>query len=386
MYSQRDRSQFLYKLTSDAILKNFPSDDSILGNRKYRDFHFNAYELGFIGEYNLSLAKDNLFSYSNKDTVWKKSEIEKFKEIQKNYFPKNAKEYILEKARQNKIIIINEAHSQAMHRVYTTSLLKGLRENGYKYLAIEALEADTLLNHTKQPTIHNGYYTRDPQFGNMLRVALSLGYTLVSYEYDGDDWSKRELGQAENIKKILDNDSTAKILVHCGYGHGIKDTTESKMMAAYLKEITGINPLTIDQIALSEQSKPNFETSAFLALKAETPSVFENSNHELLNVYSQYDITVYHPRTILKKDRPKWLVIDSSQKYHRVNLNKLDIKFPVLAIAYLEKDDIKKSIPVDIVEIKEKNAEKYLILRQGKYNIILRNSLNEERSYIVHIE
>jgi uncharacterized iron-regulated protein len=48
----------------------------------------------------------------------------------------NAKDYILERAKKEKIIIINEAHHNARHRSFTCSLLQGLYEDGYRYLGL----------------------------------------------------------------------------------------------------------------------------------------------------------------------------------------------------------------------------------------------------------
>lgn len=48
----------------------------------------------------------------------------------------NAKDYIIKRSKKEKLIIINEAHNNSRHRVFTTSLLKDLYKNGYRYLGI----------------------------------------------------------------------------------------------------------------------------------------------------------------------------------------------------------------------------------------------------------
>jgi hypothetical protein len=53
--------------------------------------------------------------------------------------------------------------------------------------------------------------------GELIRQAISIGYTLVSYEDTaaGDHTaSQRDSIQAENIYNIIRQDSTARILVH----------------------------------------------------------------------------------------------------------------------------------------------------------------------------
>ncbi len=70
----------------------------------------------------------------------------------KEFKPQEAKEYILNRSKVEKIIIINEAHHNSRHRVFTTSLLKGLYKNGYRFLGMEMLY-DTLINQRKFPIL-----------------------------------------------------------------------------------------------------------------------------------------------------------------------------------------------------------------------------------------
>ncbi|KAA3632508.1 MAG: hypothetical protein DWQ02_14685, partial [Bacteroidetes bacterium] len=88
------------------------------------------------------------------------------------YTQVNAKEYILEEAKSRQVVIINEAHHSSLHRIFTRSLLQDLYDNGYKYFGLEALGngryTDTLLNERKHPYQHSGYYTNNPQFGDLI--------------------------------------------------------------------------------------------------------------------------------------------------------------------------------------------------------------------------
>ncbi|MCJ7932797.1 MAG: hypothetical protein MUW56_03995 [Chryseobacterium sp.] len=103
----------------------------------------------------------------------------------------NAKDYILNKSKKEEILILNEAHHYASHRTFATSLLKGLYENGYRYLGLEALGDDSI-NIRKFPTIHSGFYTSEPQFGNFIKTALDLGFILFKYEAEsGKKWKRK---------------------------------------------------------------------------------------------------------------------------------------------------------------------------------------------------
>ena len=141
------RENVLYKITSDSILKAFPKDSI------YRDLQFNVLELSFIGEYQTALQKIDLF---DKAQPISKQVIDNLRTTYNlnSYKPYSAFNYILNRADKERIIIINEAHTQAMHRVFTTSLLQGLYDKGFRYLALEALSEDSLLNIRKYTDIH----------------------------------------------------------------------------------------------------------------------------------------------------------------------------------------------------------------------------------------
>jgi hypothetical protein len=158
--------------------------------------------------------------------------------IQSNYTPTNAKDYLIERAKVEQIVIINEAHHNPNHRIFTKSLLQGLYNNGYTYLGLEALfngpkggtligntgnrildERDSLLNERGYPVFQSGNYL-EPQMGNLIRTALEIGFVVFSYEKSGvGSGNPRERGQAMNIANILKTDPNAKILIHCGYSH-----------------------------------------------------------------------------------------------------------------------------------------------------------------------
>ncbi|MGB5929220.1 MAG: hypothetical protein WBH03_13660, partial [Cyclobacteriaceae bacterium] len=95
----------------------------------------------------------------------------------------DAREYIVEQAQQYHYTLINEAHYSSQHRQFTKSLLAPLYEQGYRYLALETLQASIEeLRDTQYPLMETGYYTKDPVFANLVREAIRLGYTLISYD------------------------------------------------------------------------------------------------------------------------------------------------------------------------------------------------------------
>ena len=197
----------------------------------------------------------------------------------------DARRYILGRARNEQIIILNEAHHNSRHRVFTASLLPELAKLGFHYLAVEALdEQDTLLQKRGFPVLKTGFYTKEPQFANPLRIAQQGHYQLVPYDYGfsregewGEQIKAREVAQARNIQRILQADPRAKIVVYCGFSHaneGPSGMGEQPAMAAHLRQLTGIDPFTIDQTALSESGTSTGDFARYRLAKAAGSVVF----------------------------------------------------------------------------------------------------------------
>jgi hypothetical protein len=55
---------------------------------------------------------------------------------------------------------------------------------------------------------------------NLLIEAIKIGFTLFEYEpIDGSNCKGREIGQAENIAKVIEEKPISKFLIHFGYEH-----------------------------------------------------------------------------------------------------------------------------------------------------------------------
>ncbi len=115
-----------------------------------------------------------------------------------------------------KLVMINEHHFYPNHRKVMEALLPIFREAGFNYLAFEGVTPgqDSLLNMGYAPVIETGFYTRDPRFANMIRLAQSLDFTLVAYENTNPD-EYRESAQASNLyERIFARNPDAKVLVY----------------------------------------------------------------------------------------------------------------------------------------------------------------------------
>ena len=302
--------------------------------------------------------------------------------INQKYSKIKASDYIIEEAKKNQVLIINEAHHNSFHRAFTKSLLQKLFDNGYKNLGLEALtNNDSLilaLNKRKYPIQETGYYIKDPQFGNLVRDALEIGYELFPYEQtSGSNGKPREIEQAKNIRKFISSKPDEKFLIHCGFAHAYEGTYKAweKAMAGRLTEYTGINPLTINQVLYSEKSKPEYNHPLLKALDIKESSVIVDKDNNPLKYergQAWTDIAVFHPNTNYIHGRPDWLFENDNENVS-ITLNDIQIKFPVMVLAFKKGEDINLAVPIDITEVKNKIENCILGLKKGNYNIVITN-------------
>src|SRR5699024_6785643 len=163
-------------------------------------YQISAAEYAIKGDYKNALIQwDSVTGIRNKNLTTSQTDS-----INQKYTKHNAADYIISRAKESKVVIINEAHHNSLHRVFTKSLLKELYEIGYKNLGLEALYngsmKDSLLNIRKYPVQKTGHYIRDPQFGNLVRTALKTNYNVFAYEQTTNtNGREREIEQAKNI-------------------------------------------------------------------------------------------------------------------------------------------------------------------------------------------
>jgi hypothetical protein len=308
--------------------------------------------------------------------------------IKKSFKVIDAVDYIVQKSKKEKIVILNEAHYNAAHRVFSESLLEGLFKNGYRILCLEAMTngdgkfADLNLNKRGYPIRNTGLYTENPSYGNFIRKALEIGFEIFPYETTGEIGGKsREIEQTKNINDIISSHPEDKIFIYCGFGHNQEGKVEQwgMALAERIKKLTNIDPLTIDQTRYSEKGSLTLSDPLLKIYNLKRPSVLINKyNHPLgiINDSSWVDIAVFQPFTKYIDGRPSWLVYDNKKKVH-INLSTVKINFPILLMAFNSNENVNNSVPTDIIEVKNKNDDAVLILAQGDYNIIGVNEINK---------
>ena len=342
-------------------------------------YQVSASEYATKGDYRNALIQWDLAMGTGDENLTEK-QIDSISSLYKRL---DASKYIIEEAKKNQIVIINEAHHNSFHRLFTKSLLEDLFANGYKFIGFEALsykdDLDSLQNIRKYPIQKTGYYVKDPQFGNLIREAIEIGFNIFPYETTNEesDGKTREIDQAKNIQKIINENPNQKFIIHCGFDHVLEGTHKSweKAMAERLKEYSGINPLTINQVAYSEKSKSQYNSPILKAMNITESSVFVDKNNNPLKYQrndAYADIAVFHPNTEYLDNRPNWL-FDYGNENVAISLSNIQIDFPVMVLAYKKGEDLKLAVPIDISEVENRADDCHLGLKKGIYNIVITN-------------
>jgi hypothetical protein len=312
--------------------------------------------------------------------------------------PEDAVAVITALAAQRKVVMINEAHDVAQHRMTTLLLLESLKREGYTYFAAETLyEQDESLQARGYPTIKTGFYTREPIHGELVRTALRLGYRVVPYEHKPAPGEKpdattrlveREEFQARNLRdRIFARDPMAKVLIHAGYGHISKLPTDWKkddgtvivvtLMAGWFAKLTGIDPLVIDQTVLMEHSEPRHDHPVYRAaiekgwLKGERPIVLRHAETKATFVTPEdkgrYDLVVLHPPVKDEQARPAWLRLLGRRPVVVPNAPTPPKGTMLLLQAFYTKEDIEQAIPADQIAYGPDEPTPPLMLPTGSF-------------------
>lgn len=276
----------------------------------------------------------------------------------KNLVTRDAVTAILDASADYQVVMINEAHHVPQHRVLTYRLLKGLWENGYRYLAFEALAPDAEQELTNN-YVHkkSGFYTEEPLFANLVLYATELGFKLISYDYGaeiGTGTEARERSAVKNLReKVFDNEPDAKMVIHVGYSH----INEDGWLAHYLKEALQLDPLTVNQTDFTERSHKRHEPESYTWLienhDFDTPVVLTNNDGAFWSpTPEEYDITVVWPRTEYRLNRPNWARLD--KELIPVNLDWCELQFPCAIEVYRMGEE--EEVPADRIIITESST------------------------------
>ena len=319
----------------------------------------------------------------------------------------DAADYIAGLATDRRLVLINEAHHDAHTRQLTLELLPRLRALGFNYFAAEALlDTDTKLMQRGYPVQTTGTeYVHEPSYGEIIRTAIKLGFHVIAYDVDGKSLQDRDSGQAENLyRKTFAKDPQARLFVHAGYAH--IDKSKGRLgplrpMAMYLQELSGIEPLSIDQTQFREQipDEAGIYTSLIGAFAPKEPMVLINrdSGRPWSAFPKQYDVNVILPPAagqgavesgyiqpativgdsirkqsmlthIVNTQRPEWLTLHGQRTPLAISTTLCKVVVPcVVEARYI--DEVEGSIAADRYAFMQGDTSSKLYLKPGRYRL-----------------
>lgn len=272
------------------------------------------------------------------------------------YVAKPALDAIADLAKNQRIVLLNEAHNIALTRSLTVQLLSRLRQEGFDYFAAETLSAtDDGLQARGYPTDRSGFYTEEPVYAEMVRTALKLGFKVVAYEATTatPNSDARETEQARNLyQQVFQKDPAARLVVNAGYDHIVKSGSYlgGSSMAEHLYQLTHLPMLSVEQTMLyprpsSEGDHPYYR-AVMKALHPQAPIVFIDADGKPWSLRSNYDVSVFFPPEKIERERPTWLSLGGLRLAHYVSGNNCQGRYPCLVEAHDSSEEA-DAIPAD---------------------------------------
>jgi hypothetical protein len=292
--------------------------------------------------------------------------------------PEDAVDGVARLAANRQVVFLNELPYVPRDRAFAANLLAKLRPLGFTHLAIEALdERDTSLNARGYPVHATGFYVNEPVFGELVRTATKLGFKLVPYDAPDATGDARETAQAQRlVDRILKNEPKARIVVYASEHHIDESGTidGAKPMAVHFRELTGIDPLTVDQTVLTERADTTFDDNRYVFLmkrvRRQTPFVLKQGDSLWSAQPGTHDVTVIHPRAVHRAGRPSWLYALGNRRAYLLSDEICGgVALDCVVTARIATED-EKAVPVDALRIQfSAPGSKTFALPPGQYVI-----------------
>jgi hypothetical protein len=291
--------------------------------------------------------------------------------------------------------MINDDDYRGECRSFMRSLLPSLYKAGYRYLALEGwMFDDTGLNSRKYPVMGDGFYMREPAYGQMMRDAMGMGFTCIKYEDTATGRDRRVGGETENLYRFIKSRHNGKIVVYSGHGSVYKnhEKKESIPMGEKLCKKLGRDIPVIEAASLVEGGTGEREYTMFKALadslKTEEPSIIVVSDSAYIVPRLRggfVNASVYLPRTDYHLGYPDWMcggkyegipVSKDSANFFELDLpDSLNTTNCFMQVYKNDEYDSYTDNAIPVIQFRmEGNRKKYeLNVSPGRYYIFIKN-------------
>ncbi|MBW8191753.1 hypothetical protein K0504_11970 [Neiella marina] len=289
-----------------------------------------------------------------------------------NYTAVPAAPEILKLASNYPILMLNEAHHNAQHRVFTYRLLDKLWDEGFRYFAAEVFLPECEQELEKAYVTPNcGFYSQEPIFANLILKAKEMGFQIISYDNDLPNKSQtteeRETNAASVIQgKVFAKDPDAKLVVHVGYAH----INEKDWLAGKLSQLTGLEILTVNQVSHTERSRQDLESPIYKHVAknlSSEPVALSNGEKFWCEPKKECDIEVFWPRTRFHNNRPEW----ASLGRHSIEMDSSICKGKAPCLVEVLLHDKADEVPSDRIVIDKADGATSVFLQQGRNTVIV---------------
>jgi hypothetical protein len=356
-----------YKASLDSVLIDFAKID------KTKSIELNIGYQTLMSFYSFQNEKDSSLKYELLSAPYKQYDgLSDYSKLN----TKDAKKHLLSLAETKKIIILNEKHNRSTSREFLASMLMELKEKGYSILALEDLaETHENLISRGYPIKNSGFYVVEYNYANLIRLAMNLGFELISY--NAGKSKQRSKDSYTNINEYLSQKPNAKMIILGGYGYCYKETTtlnEAPRLGTLLNKEYSDSLLSVDCITFNNMFLKSYQSPLYNylsdSMKINIPSVLYN--YDTL-IYPDriskalIDFSVYFPKEFSFQPNKIQSKLRKKRKY-------LNMFYEVYLTNEFEKE-ANLSIPVYMNKLKGLTYEYPNV--SGKYIILFYNKFGE---------
>ena len=311
--------------------------------------------------------------------------------------PHDARNIILSITKKTQVVQIQTSTLHPEYQMFILELLGEWYQQGFRYIGLEKIKNINSILDLGYPTLENGDVFQQPIFGEIIRQGQLAGFQFFSLspsesqlqkamtilkkqKFNSGNQSKEEAAVywagAMNINRILKKEKNAKILLITN------DITESKSgnpstIANWLKRYSQINLLSIGQTNIYDPCRGS-QNPILKRMNISKPTILQKRNiilvpyeREQKQAVQTHDIHVFHPRNTFPNNRPNYLSKTGVRRLSQLNIDKFNMSYPCLVMAYKKGEDVNKAIPIDVIELSDNHDVTPMILPNGDYEIVL---------------